>query len=86
MIFLSIKLDKQQKAIYNALRENPTIAGEEFANFNLSEKELFKHTLVIPHHVDYQDFINGKITPKKGYLLTYFRHGQAPYFATFSSI
>ncbi|MFJ7950919.1 B12-binding domain-containing radical SAM protein [Lysinibacillus sp. NPDC096418] len=78
--------EEQQKAIYKALREDPTIAGEEFANFNLSEKELFKHTLVIPHYLDYQDFINDKITPKKGYLLTYFRHGHAPYLATFSSI
>lgn len=78
--------EEQQKAIYTALRENPSIAGEEFAHFNLSEKELFKHTLVIPYHIDYQDFTEGKITPKNGYLLTYFRHGQSPYFATLNAI
>lgn len=78
--------EEQQKALYNALRENPAIAGEEFASFNLSEKELFKHTLIIPHHVDYQNFSNGKIVQKNGYLLTYFRHGQAPYFASIHSI
>lgn len=78
--------EEQQKALYNALRENPAIAGEAFASFNLSEKELFKHTLIIPHHIDYQDFSKGKIVQKNGYLLTYFRHGQAPYFATIHSI
>ena len=78
--------EAQQKAIYAALRENPAIAGDEFANFNLSEKELFKHTLVIPYNMDYQDFTKGNITANNGYLLTYFRQGQSPYFATFSSI
>ena len=78
--------EEKQKVIYQALRENPAIAGEEFAGFNLSEKELFKHTLVIPHSLNYQDFLNGKIVQKDGYLLTYFRHGQAPYFATIHSL
>ncbi len=78
--------EEQQKALYHALREDPAIAGEEFASFNLSEKELFKHTLIIPHALDYQDFMNGKIVQKNGYLLTYFRHGQAPYFATLHSM
>ncbi|WP_155592083.1 B12-binding domain-containing radical SAM protein [Lysinibacillus cavernae] len=78
--------EEQQKAIYHALREDPAIAGEEFVSFKLSEKELFKHTLIIPHSLDYQNFINGKIVQKNGYLLTYFRHGQAPYFATIHSI
>lgn len=78
--------EEQHKVIYNALRENPSIAGEAFANFNLSEKELFKHTLVVPHHIDYQNFTKGKIVQKKGYLFTYFRHGQDPYFASIHSI
>ncbi|GLC87677.1 B12-binding domain-containing radical SAM protein [Lysinibacillus piscis] len=73
---------EQQKTIYNALRENPTIAGQEFADFNLSEKELFKHTLVVPHHFDYTNFTKGRIVPNAGYLLAYFRQGQQPYFAT----
>ncbi|MCT6903975.1 MAG: hypothetical protein M3Z48_12100, partial [Lactobacillus sp.] len=77
--------EEQQKALYHALREDPAIAGEEFANFKLTEKELFKHTLIIPHALDYQEFANGKIVQKNGYLLTYFRHGQAPYFATIYS-
>jgi len=78
--------EDQQKALYAALRENPEMAGEEFAEFNLTEKELFKHTLIIPHYLDYQNFSNGKIVQKSGYLLTYFRHGQAPYFATIPSL
>lgn len=54
----------QQKALYTALRENPNLAGDEFANLNLTEKELFKHTLIIPHNLDYQNFSNGKIVQK----------------------
>lgn len=74
------------KIIYQTLRENPAIAGEAFADFKLTEKELFKHTLVIPHALNYDDFLNGKIVQKDGYLLTYFRHGQAPYFATIPTL
>ncbi|MDN4493485.1 B12-binding domain-containing radical SAM protein [Ureibacillus aquaedulcis] len=71
-----------QKQIYSLLKETPTVAGEEFAQFDLSEKEFFKHSLIIPFSIDYDPLQNGQVVAKDGYLLTYFRFGQAPYFAT----
>ncbi|MCT6924126.1 B12-binding domain-containing radical SAM protein [Metasolibacillus sp.] len=72
---------EQQKNIYTLLRQNPTIAGEEFAAMGITERDLFKHSLIIPTAISYQDFLNGQIKKHKGYLFTYFRQGQQPYFA-----
>ncbi|WPK12214.1 DUF4080 domain-containing protein [Lysinibacillus louembei] len=72
---------EQQKNIYTLLRQNPTIAGEEFAAMSITERDLFKHSLIIPTTISYQDFLNGRIKKHKGYLFTYFRQGQQPYFA-----
>lgn len=72
---------EQQKNIYTLLRQNPTIAGEEFAAMGITERDLFKHSLIIPTTISYQDFLNGQIKKHKGYLFTYFRQGQQPYFA-----
>lgn len=71
-----------QKEIYNVLKETPTHAGEEFAQLDLSEKEFFKHSLIIPFSIDYNAFQKGQVVAQDGYLLTYFRIGQQPYFAT----
>ncbi|MDI7742070.1 radical SAM protein [Lysinibacillus fusiformis] len=71
-----------QKEIYNLLKENPALAGEEFTQFDIHEKEFFKHSLIIPFSIDYNALQNGQVTAKNGYLLTYFRIGQQPYFAT----
>ncbi|PYF07277.1 B12-binding domain-containing radical SAM protein [Ureibacillus chungkukjangi] len=71
-----------QKEIYSLLKETPSLAGEEFAQLDLSEKEFFKHSLIIPFTIDYNAFQNGQVIALDGYLLTYFRIGQAPYFAT----
>lgn len=73
---------EKQKAIYNLLKDSPTIAGEDFTQFELSEKEFFKHSLLIPFAIDFNAFEEGNIVPKEGTLLTYFRQGQTPYFAT----
>ncbi|MFJ8237116.1 B12-binding domain-containing radical SAM protein [Ureibacillus sp. NPDC094379] len=76
-------LREEQKNIYNQLKETPSIAGEEFAQFDLNEKEFFKHSLIIPFAFDYKVYQQtGKIIAQDGYLLTYFRSGQSPYFAT----
>ncbi|MCM3388475.1 B12-binding domain-containing radical SAM protein [Ureibacillus chungkukjangi] len=71
-----------QKEIYSLLKETPSLAGEEFAQLDLSEKEFFKHSLIIPFTIDYNAFQNGQVIAQDGYLLTYFRIGQTPYFAT----
>lgn len=72
--------EDEQKAIYRALRETPEVAGKEFAEMQVSEKELFKHSLIIPFAIDYTAFTKGIVEAKKGYLFTYFRQGQSPYF------
>ncbi|KGR77435.1 B12-binding domain-containing radical SAM protein [Ureibacillus sinduriensis] len=71
-----------QKQIYASLKESPTIAGEEFAEFDLTEKDFYKHSLIIPFSIDYRSLQGGQVVAQDGYLLTYFRLGQAPYFAT----
>ena len=75
---------EDQKVIYNQLKVDPTLAGEEFAHFDISEKEFFKHSLIIPFSIDYNALQNGRVLAKSGYLLTYFRIGDTPYFATLS--
>ncbi|MGX9133463.1 B12-binding domain-containing radical SAM protein [Rummeliibacillus sp. JY-2-4R] len=70
------------KVIFKALRENPEIAGQEFAKMDLSEKDLYKHTLLTPFIIDYEAYKNGDIKKQKGYLLTLFRQNQTPYFTT----
>ncbi|WP_107841895.1 B12-binding domain-containing radical SAM protein [Metasolibacillus meyeri] len=72
---------QQQKNIYTLLRQNPAIAGEEFVAMDITERDLFKHSLIIPTTISYNDFINGQIKKHQGYLFTYFRQGQQPYFA-----
>ncbi len=74
--------EEQQKTIYQALKENPSLAGEEFAQMNVSEREFFKHSLLIPFAFDYEAYKNGKIVAQDAFLLTHFRQGQTPYFAT----
>jgi len=71
-----------QKDIYNLLKDTPSIAGEDFAQLDLSEKEFFKHSLIIPFSIDYETLQNGQVIEQDCYLLTYFRIGQTPYFAT----
>ena len=70
------------KQILNALRENPEIAGKQFAEMNPGEKDLYKHTLLTPFSIDFEAYQNGKILSQKGYLLTFFRKNDTPYFAT----
>ncbi|MGE7917654.1 B12-binding domain-containing radical SAM protein [Viridibacillus sp. NPDC093762] len=74
----------ESKKLFQQLRENPAIAGEEFASFQLNEKELYKHTLLVPFSLDYEAFKNGQLAVQSGYLLTYFRKDNTPYFTTIS--
>lgn len=76
--------EADSRSILKALRENPSIAGNEFANMQLTEKDLYKHTLLTPFTIDYAAFKEGTIKKQDGYLLTYFRKDGSPYFATIS--
>lgn len=70
------------KIIFKALRENPAIAGKQFSDMDIAEKDLYKHTLLTPCSIDYEAYQNGEIKRQKGYLLTFFRKNASPYFAT----
>lgn len=73
------------KVIFKTLQENPEIAGKPFADMNLSEKDLYKHTLLTPFNIDFSAYQNGEIKRQKGYLLTFFRKNGSPYFATIAT-
>src|SRR5690606_5273119 len=76
----------EHKRIYSILKENPELAGSEFVQMGLSEKEFFKHSLLTPFGLDFEAYQNGKIIPQDTILLTIFRKGETPYFATLKDI
>ncbi len=75
----SASAEDQLKALYAAIRQNAAVAGEEFAAMNVSERDLFKHSLIIPSSISYKDLQKERVVKQDGYLFTYFRQGQAPY-------
>jgi len=74
---------EELKAINKRLSENPEIAGAEFAQMKVNEKELVKHSLIVPFHIDYEEYKKGNIVEKDTYLFVFFRQGNSPYLATF---
>lgn len=74
----------EMKDAYARIKENPALVGEEFEAMQITERELFKHSLIIPFHIDLQNYEVGAPQKKTGYLFTYFRNGQQPYFSTFN--
>lgn len=75
---------EELKEIYKVLKESPQMVGEEFASMNVSEKELMKHSLIVPFNIDYERFKEGEIVEMDAYLFVFFRQGNTPYFSTFS--
>ncbi|MEK4698690.1 B12-binding domain-containing radical SAM protein [Solibacillus sp. FSL R7-0668] len=77
--------ETEMRDVYTRIKENLAIVGEAFAAMNISERELFKHSLIIPFHMNLQDYEEtGAITKQTGYLFTYFRNGETPYFYSFN--
>lgn len=76
--------EDEMRAVYARIKENPSLAGEEFEAMQITERELFKHSLIVPFHMDLQSYEVGVPQKKTGYLFTYFRNGQQPYFSTFN--
>ena len=70
------------KTIMAPIRENHALISEEFAAFNISDRDLIKHTLIIPTYIDYQALTEGRIVPREGHLFVYFFSGEKPYFTT----
>lgn len=76
------EMDKEvQSAIYRKIIENPILAGENFVELNLHEREVYKQTLLVPFSLDLQLLEEQQVVSKDGYLLTFFKPGQAPQFS-----
>ena len=77
--------ESEMRDMYARIKEKPAIVGDEFAAMNISERDLFKHSLIIPFHIDLQNYDEtGTVTKQTGYFFTYFRNTEAPYFYTFN--
>lgn len=78
------RISKEElKQINKLINEMPEIVGEEFAKMKVNEKELVKHSLIVPFNMDYEEYTKGNIVERDTYLFVYFRQGENPYFATF---
>ncbi len=72
---------ENQSAIYKMLMENPLLAGEEFAAFQLNERELFKQTFLTPITINLEAYQNGEIKEQNGILITTFRFNEKAHFS-----
>lgn len=70
-----------QSAIYRKIIKNPQLAGSTFAGLNLHEREVYKQTLLVPFSLDLHQLEQEQVVSKDGYLLTFFKSGQAPQFS-----
>ena len=74
--------EEQQKEMMARIRKNHGLVSEKFAALNISDKDLIKHSLIIPTYVDYDALTEGKVVPRKGYLFVYFFNGEKPFLTT----
>lgn len=72
---------EEQSAIYKLLLESPSIAGKEFAQMDLTEREIYKQTFITPISIDMNLFKQGVIKEEQGFLLTTFHKGNTPHFS-----
>ncbi len=74
--------EAELKEVMAPIRNNHALVSEEFAALNISDKDLIKHSLIIPSYVDYEALTKGKIVPRQGHLFVYFFNGEKPFLAT----
>ncbi|WLR53718.1 B12-binding domain-containing radical SAM protein [Mesobacillus subterraneus] len=69
-----LRLDKQERSeLYRGIIQNPDVLGDKFLELNISEKDLYKHTLLEDISIDLEKFIeNGEIEYSPSYMLVYF--------------
>lgn len=72
----------EQKNLLQAIRVDATVAGEDFAALNIGERELFKHTLLVPVAFDFAALQQGRVERNDGIMLVYFRQGDTPFITT----
>lgn len=73
----SSSLSREERSnLYSALNENSVLAGQTFSKLGLTERDLYKHTLIEKFPFLLGDFIDSeKITPQVSYGLVYFDPG-----------
>ena len=73
--------EDERKSILHTIKENHAHVGEKFSAMQVSEKDLFKHSFIMPCAIDIQAYLEGKVVPKQGYLFAFFKQGEETYFA-----
>jgi len=73
---------EEQSMIYKKIIENPLIAGQQFAQLSLHQREVHKQTSLVPFSLDLSALEHeNTLQAKDGYLLTYYKPGQSPQFS-----
>lgn len=72
----------QQKELIQKMKQDVSLAGEAFAALNISERDLFKHTLIVPVAFDYDALQQGRVERHEQYMIAYFRQGDRPFITT----
>ncbi|WP_226675634.1 B12-binding domain-containing radical SAM protein [Mesobacillus jeotgali] len=81
-----LSLDKQERSdLYRGIIQKPDALGNQYSELNISEKELYKHTLLEDITIDLERFIeDGEIDYSPSYMLVYFDSKlNTPQFFTF---
>lgn len=66
--------DKKQKSeIYRGIIQHPEKLGSRYAELNINEKDLYKHTLIEEISIDLESYLKaGEIVKSPSYMLVYF--------------
>ncbi|MBT2683626.1 B12-binding domain-containing radical SAM protein [Bacillus sp. ISL-37] len=69
-----LSLDKQERSeLYRGIIHKPDALGHQYSELNISEKELYKHTLLEDITIDLEKFMeDGEIEYSPSYMLVYF--------------
>ena len=81
-----LSLDKQERSeLYRGIIHKPDALGRQYSELNISEKDLYKHTLLEDITIDLEKFIeDGEVEYSPSYMLVYFDSKlEQPQFFTF---
>jgi anaerobic magnesium-protoporphyrin IX monomethyl ester cyclase len=69
-----LKAEKQQRSeLYRGIIKNSEALGSHYAQLNINEKDLYKHTLIEDISIDLERYLStGEILASPGYMLVYF--------------
>jgi anaerobic magnesium-protoporphyrin IX monomethyl ester cyclase len=69
-----LSLDKQDRSeLYRSIIHNPEALGHQYTELKISEKDLYKHTLLEDITIDLEKFVeDGEIEHSPSYMLVYF--------------